>query len=91
MAAAVLDRLGVPAAGAAMVGDRLSTDMVMAKSAGMASILVLTGATSTADLAAAQATVLPDYVIQELPELLLGVSIRHTAANVRGRRNLERA
>jgi NagD protein len=91
MAAAVLDRLGVPAASAAMVGDRLSTDMVMAKSAGMASVLVLTGATSTADLAAAQATVLPDYVIHELPELLLGVSIRHTAANVRGRRNLERA
>jgi phosphoglycolate/pyridoxal phosphate phosphatase family enzyme len=72
MAAAVLDRLGLAAADTAMVGDRLSTDMVMARSAGMAGVLVLTGATSPADLAAAEAPVLPDYVIRALPELLLG-------------------
>jgi NagD protein len=91
MAAALLDRLGVTAEGAAMVGDRLSTDMVMAKSAGMTGVLVLTGATSPADLAAADSSALPDYVIQELPELLLGVTIRHEAAIARDRRNLERA
>jgi HAD superfamily hydrolase (TIGR01450 family) len=72
MAAAVLDRLGRAAADSAMVGDRLSTDIVMARSAGMAGVLVLTGATSPADLAAAEASALPDYVIQTLPELLLG-------------------
>jgi len=71
MATAVLDRLGVAAADAAMVGDRLSTDMVMARNAGMAGVLVLTGATSPSDLAAAEASVLPDYVIRTLPELLL--------------------
>jgi HAD superfamily hydrolase (TIGR01450 family) len=81
MAAAVLDRLGVAAAGSAMVGDRLGTDMVMARSAGMAGVLVLTGATSPADLAAAEASELPDYVIQTLAELLLGLPIRHEAAN----------
>jgi NagD protein len=91
MAAALLDRLGVAAAGAAMVGDRLSTDMVMARSAGMTGVLVLTGATSPADLAAAESSALPDYVIQELPELLFGVTIRHEAATARDRRNLERA
>jgi HAD superfamily hydrolase (TIGR01450 family) len=91
MAATVLDRLGVTAAGAAMVGDRLSTDMVMARSVGMASVLVLTGATSPADLAAAEASVMPDYVIQMLPELLLGVPIGVEAATARDRRNLERA
>jgi len=91
MAAAVLDRLGVPATGAAMVGDRLSTDMVMARSAGMAGVLVLTGATSPSDLAAAEASVLPDYVIQTLPQLLVGAPIQHNAATARERRKLERA
>ncbi len=91
MAATVLDRLGVTAGRAAVVGDRLSTDMVMAKSVGMAGVLVLTGATSPADLAAAEASAMPDYVIQTLPELLLGAPIRVEAATARDRRNLERA
>jgi HAD superfamily hydrolase (TIGR01450 family) len=80
MAAAVLDRLGVAAAGAAVVGDRLSTDIVMARSAGMAGVLVLTGATTRADIAVAEASVMPDYVIQTMPELLTGVLVRHEAA-----------
>jgi phosphoglycolate/pyridoxal phosphate phosphatase family enzyme len=91
MAAAMLDRLGVAAGRAVMVGDRLSTDMLMARNAGMAGVLVLTGATSRSDLAAAEAAVLPDYVIQTLPQLLLGVPIRHEPATSRERRNLERA
>jgi NagD protein len=70
MAAAVLDRLGIGAAGAVMVGDRLATDVAMARSAGMTGVLVLTGATSQADLATAEPGSLPDYVIQTLPELL---------------------
>jgi phosphoglycolate/pyridoxal phosphate phosphatase family enzyme len=74
MATAVLDRLGLAAADCAMVGDRLSTDIVMAKTAGMAGVLVLTGATSPADLAAAEGSALPDYVVRTLPELLLGVT-----------------
>lgn len=91
MAAAVLDRLGVAAVDAAMVGDRLSTDMLMARSAGMVGVLVLTGATRPSDLAAAEASVLPDYVIQTLPQLLVGVPIQHETATARERRNLERA
>jgi HAD superfamily hydrolase (TIGR01450 family) len=70
MAAAVLERLGIGAAGAVMVGDRLATDVAMARSAGMTSVLVLTGATSQADRATAEPGSLPDYVIQTLPELL---------------------
>jgi HAD superfamily hydrolase (TIGR01450 family) len=91
MAAAVLDRLGVAAGGAVVVGDRLSTDILMARNAGMAGVLVLTGATSPSDLAAAEAAVLPDYVIQTLAQLLPGVTIRHETATARERRNLERA
>jgi HAD superfamily hydrolase (TIGR01450 family) len=79
MAAAVLDRLGVGAAGAVMVGDRLATDMVMARSAGMASVLVLTGATSPSDLATCDPQLVPDYVIQTLFELLPETTTRHDA------------
>lgn len=52
---------------------------------------MLTGATSLSDLAAAEAAALPDYVIQTLPQLLLGVPMRHGAATSLDRRNLERA
>ena len=90
MAAAILDRLRAAPGRAAMVGDRLGTDMVMARSAGMAGILVLTGATSPADLATARACALPDYVIQTLPELL-GRQVRHQIATTGEARNLERA
>lgn len=91
MAAAILDRLRAAPGRAAMVGDRLGTDIVMARSAGMAGILVLTGATSPADLATARACALPDYVIQTLPELLLGPQVRHQTATTGEARNLERA
>ncbi len=91
MAAAILDRLRAAPARAAMVGDRLGTDIVMARSAGMAGILVLTGATSPADLATARAGALPDYVIQTLPELLPGRQVRHQTATTGEARNLERA
>jgi HAD superfamily hydrolase (TIGR01450 family) len=90
MGRAVLDRLGVAADDAVMVGDRLSTDTALARNAGMTGVLVLTGATSPADLAAADACMLPDYVIKTLPELLLGVPIPEAAAT-RETRNLERA
>jgi HAD superfamily hydrolase (TIGR01450 family) len=89
MAVALLDRLGVDAAGAVMVGDRLSTDMVLAKSAGMAGVLVLSGATSPADLAAAEPAQLPDYVIGTLAELL--VALPEPILAEPETRNLERA
>jgi NagD protein len=86
MAAALLDRLGVAPPGAVMVGDRLGTDMVMARNAGMTGVLVLTGASSRADLAAIEPSLLPDYVIETLPGLLPGAPVGPTEA-----RNLERA
>jgi NagD protein len=68
MVEAVLDRLGVPSADAAMVGDRLSTDVAMAESAGMASVLVLSGATSRSDLL--RSDIKPRYVIEDLSQLI---------------------
>lgn len=68
MAAAFLARLEVDPASAAVVGDRLSTDVAMGQQLGAAGILVLTGATS-AD-AAAGAEIKPDYVLAGIDELL---------------------
>lgn len=54
----------------AMVGDRLETDIRMAKEHGLTAILVLSGVTKTYDLR--DSFWLPDYVLQsiaELPEL----------------------
>jgi len=68
MADSALERLGVPARDAALVGDRLATDIVMAKSAGMFAVLVLTG-DSTAE-ESVLAAVKPDLVIENLVELL---------------------
>jgi NagD protein len=51
-----------------MVGDRLETDILMGRQAGMATALPLTGATSLAKLASSD--VQPDYVLERLDHLL---------------------
>jgi HAD superfamily hydrolase (TIGR01450 family) len=68
MAAELLRRLAVPAGEAAVVGDRLSTDVAMSRSLGMTSVLVLSGVTGEAELAGAPQR--PDYVIDGLGALL---------------------
>ena len=68
MAAALLDRLSLDAADTLLVGDRLMTDVRMAQEAGMASALVLTGAT-TAD-ALLDASVIPDFVLDGIADVL---------------------
>lgn len=64
-----------------LVGDRLDTDIGMARRAGMVSVLVLTGVTSPETLRAAREAgrheVLPDYVLTDLtgfPALLARIS-----------------
>ena len=51
-----------------MTGDRLETDIAMGRAAGMATALVLTGATTPAALAVSE--IQPDYVIETLGDLL---------------------
>lgn len=68
MAAELLRRLDAPPDTAAIVGDRLSTDVSMSGSLGMTSVLVLSGATSPGELAASP--VRPDYVIEGIGQLL---------------------
>lgn len=68
MAATILERLGVPAADTVMIGDRLLTDVGLARAAGMTAALVLSGATSAADVLAAP--VPPDLVLARIDDLI---------------------
>jgi HAD superfamily hydrolase (TIGR01450 family) len=68
MASACLDRLGVAAADAAMVGDRLLTDVAMGLDAGMAAVLVLSGATTRAALA--DSPIVPTLVLDDVRGLV---------------------
>jgi NagD protein len=68
MARALLGRLGMPAQDVAVIGDRLLTDMAMARSLGMTGVLVLTGATRADSLFGAP--VQPHHMIDSLSDLL---------------------
>jgi HAD superfamily hydrolase (TIGR01450 family) len=68
MAAELLTRLGVPAGDAAVVGDRISTDVAMSLALGMTSVLVLSGSTAAGDLD--RSPLRPDYVIEGIGQLL---------------------
>jgi HAD superfamily hydrolase (TIGR01450 family) len=78
MVAVLLERLGVPAKNTLLVGDRLGTDVRMANEAGMASALVLTGATSLEEALSSQD--IPDYIIDGLGELLPARTVPHSEA-----------
>ena len=60
-------RLGLAPADAAIIGDRLDTDIVGGFRAGLKTILVLTGVSTRADAAAVE--VKPDWIFEDLPSL----------------------
>jgi len=68
MLEAALAVLGVPAADAVIVGDRVETDVLMGKRLGVATALVLSGITREEDLRIADLA--PDHVLRSIEELL---------------------
>ncbi|HWC42920.1 MAG TPA: HAD-IIA family hydrolase [Actinomycetota bacterium] len=70
MLEAAMDLLGLAAGDCVMVGDRLATDIRMARAAGMASALVLTGDTTEVALAAAPEEDRPTWVLERIDRLL---------------------
>jgi len=68
MAETLLERLALVAGSTLLVGDRLATDMRMALEAGMASALVLTGATTRDDVA--RSPFAPEYVLESVAGIL---------------------
>lgn len=67
MALLALKRLKIPAAMCLVVGDRMETDILFARNAGMDSALVLTGATARDDLA--KFSYAPDFVFDSMVEM----------------------
>lgn len=63
----VLERLGLEANDCLMVGDRLETDILMGKKAGMSTALVLTGVTKQDALT--HSSLLPDFVLNSISEV----------------------
>ncbi len=62
-----LRRLGAAPSAAAMVGDRLETDVVGGKNAGISTILLLSGVTQPADLR--HSPIQPDFVFDDINAL----------------------
>lgn len=70
----VMDRFGVRPHETAMVGDRIYTDMAMARRVGALGVLVLTGETTAPQAAASD---VPDTVVQDLAELQQRIAQSH--------------
>lgn len=70
------------------IGDRLDTDILGARRAGMESVLVLTGIDGPKQLLAAAADSRPDYVLEDLRGLAEPYPAIHDATDARGDRRI---
>ena len=66
----IIDLIGLDANECVMSGDRLYTEIRMAKRAGMPSAVVLTGETTKRDLAGEPVENLPDYTLERIDQLV---------------------
>jgi NagD protein len=69
MLQSIMDEHGLHASEVAMVGDRLYTDIRMARDAGAFAILTLTGETRSTDADQAPTSERPDLIITDLDDL----------------------
>ncbi len=67
MASLVTERLGEDPAECLVVGDRLSTDLLLGERVGMTTVLVLSGVSDRSDVAASDVD--PDYVVDSLADV----------------------
>ena len=66
----IMDLIGLEAKDCVMSGDRLYTEIRMAKAAGMPSAVVLTGETTERDLGRESEENLPDYALERIDQLV---------------------
>jgi len=66
----IMDLIGLDAEECVMTGDRLYTEILMAKGAGMPSAVVLTGETTAEDLERESEENLPDYTLEGIDQLI---------------------
>lgn len=74
MAQMALSKLDLPPEQVLCVGDRLETDILMGKRAGIPTALVLTGVSTSQEIETTGIT--PDYVFDDLPALMSALGIR---------------
>jgi HAD superfamily hydrolase (TIGR01450 family) len=67
MAETATESMGIDPADCLVIGDRLETDILMGNNAGMTTVLVLTGASSEADID--DSGIEPDHVIDSLADI----------------------
>lgn len=68
MVEVALEAIGLPASECAMIGDRLETDIVMGRTSGVGTVLVLSGISSAKDLELSD--IRPDHVLNSVGEVL---------------------
>ncbi|HYP21227.1 MAG TPA: HAD-IIA family hydrolase [Chloroflexia bacterium] len=68
-----LEKLGLPAKQVLCVGDRLDTDIVMGRDAGMPTALLLTGVSQPTDIE--RTGIVPDYIFDDLPALVSALGL----------------
>jgi phosphoglycolate/pyridoxal phosphate phosphatase family enzyme len=66
----ILKITGIPPAGAILIGDRMSTDIVIGKKCGAKTVLVLTGVTKLSEVKKVRKNEKPDYIIKNISGLL---------------------
>jgi ribonucleotide monophosphatase NagD (HAD superfamily) len=66
----IIDLIGIDAKECVMSGDRLYTEIRMAKRGGMPSAVVLTGEITERDLAGVPEENLPDYALERIDQLV---------------------
>jgi len=82
MVQTALEMLGLPPEQCLIVGDRLETDILMGKQAGLVTALVLTGVTDAQTLA--KSPIKPDYILGSIhdlvthPELIRRLNLSHS-------------
>lgn len=67
-----LDMVGSRPSKTAIVGDKLSTDILAGKRFGLKTILVLSGVTSKRDIGKIKAAKMPDLVVPSIKSLMVG-------------------
>jgi 4-nitrophenyl phosphatase len=81
MAEAAAQKLGLPSAALAMIGDRLYTDVALGQAAGIPAVLVLSGETRAADVAGSPFQ--PDYTFENLGALAAWLTAQAAVAAAR--------
>ncbi len=81
-----LRRLGTLPENTLMVGDRLETDILGAKAAGLKTALVLTGVSRREDISSGSGNAAPDYVLNDLEALIEVLSASELLAEQHAKR-----